>query len=378
MDVMRVGPLPTPAISMLTRSFRADLGVMISASHNPFSDNGIKLFGPNGAKLSDELERMIEEQLDSLSVSQTLYLGQMTRMEDAVGRYIEFVKSSLPRHLSLEGMRVVVDCAHGAAYRVAPLVLQELGATVIPINVTPDGYNINKDCGTMHPEIMCAKVKETQAHVGIALDGDADRVIFSDEKGQVIDGDQLIAFLAKTWDEKNLLNKKAVVGTVMSNLGLEQYLENQGLTLMRAQVGDRYITEKMREENCILGGEPSGHIILSEHATGGDGLLTALQILAVLSQKQKPASEILNLFKPCPQVTKNVALPAACLERQPIKSFLQEAQARLGKRERLLIRPSGTEPLIRVMVEGEDEARVQELSDQISQTLISLAEQEVA
>ncbi len=372
MDVIFVGPLPTPAIAMLTRSFRADLGVMISASHNPFSDNGIKLFDPNGCKLSDAVEQNIEKQLESeASPVQPLHLGQMKRVEDAVGRYVEFIKATLPRHLSLEGLRVVVDCANGSAYKVGPLVLKELGATVIPLGFSPNGRNINKGCGTMHPQAMCAKVKEVKAHIGIAFDGDADRVSFADESGNLIEGDQIIALLASDWKERGLLKKNAIVGSLMSNLGLEKYLESQEIALFRAPVGDRYITEKMREEGCNIGGEPSGHIVLSDYATGGDGLLTALQVLSILISKQKPASQLMNLFTPFPQVLKNVAVSPACLTSPEVREAIETAKKKLEKNGRMIIRPSGTEPFVRVMAEGEDEAHLQAIVEEISNILLA-------
>lgn len=379
MDVALVGPLPTPAVAMVTRSLRADLGVMISASHNPFSDNGIKLFDPEGCKLSDKVERDIEAKLESLpSLVQPLFLGRMTRIDDAVGRYVEFVKASIPRDIHFEGLRIVVDCAHGAAYKVAPLVLKELGATVIPLFVAPDGLNINEDCGTIHPQSMCDKVKEVGAHVGVAFDGDADRVVFADETGCLIDGDQIMALLATDWDERDLLKKKGLVGTLMSNLGLEQYLESRGLSLVRAAVGDRYVAEKMRTEGYNMGGEQSGHIILSDYATAGDGLLTALQVLAILTLKQKPASQVMTLFTPVPQILKNIKLAPSLLKIPEIQKTIEKSHKRLGKRGRLVVRASGTESLIRIMAEGEDEKLTHEIVDQIVETLHSYSQQAVA
>ncbi|MBI2708003.1 MAG: phosphoglucosamine mutase [Proteobacteria bacterium] len=379
MDVALVGPLPTPAVAMVTRSLRADLGVMISASHNPFSDNGIKLFDPEGCKLSDKVERDIEAKLESLpSLVQPLFLGRMTRIDDAVGRYVEFVKASIPRDIHFEGLRIVVDCAHGAAYKVAPLVLKELGATVIPLSVEPNGLNINEDCGTIHPQSMCDKVKEVGAHVGVAFDGDADRVVFADETGCLIDGDQIMALLATDWDERDLLKKKGLVGTLMSNLGLEQYLESRGLSLVRAAVGDRYVAEKMRTEGYNMGGEQSGHIILSDYATAGDGLLTALQVLAILTLKQKPASQVMTLFTPVPQILKNIKLAPSLLKIPEIQKTIEKSHKRLGKRGRLVVRASGTESLIRIMAEGEDEKLTHEIVDQIVETLHSYSQQAVA
>jgi phosphoglucosamine mutase len=379
MDVALVGPLPTPAVAMLTRSLRADLGVMISASHNPFADNGIKLFDPDGFKLSDEVEKTIESRLeDPLSLVQPLYLGQMVHLQDAVGRYVEFVKASIPRHTHFEGLRIVVDCAHGAAYKVAPLVLKELGATVIPICVAPNGKNINESCGAAHPQMMCEKVKETGAHVGVAFDGDADRAVFSDETGQLINGDQIMALIATDRHERGLLRGKAVVATLMSNLGLERYLEGLGLSLMRTPVGDRYVAEKMRDEGCNVGGEQSGHIILSDYATAGDGLLTALQVLTILTQKQKPASELMKLFTPLPQILKNIKFTPSLLQQPEVTEIFEKAKKRLGEKGRLIIRPSGTEPLLRIMAEGEDEALTREIVDHITETLTSFYEQAVA
>lgn len=379
MDVAFVGPLPTPAVAMLTRSMRADLGVMISASHNPFADNGVKLFDPDGLKLSDKIEKNIEAQLDlPPSLVQPLYLGQMVRIDDAIGRYIEFIKSSLPRHTSFEGMKIVVDCSHGAAYKVAPLILKELGVTVIPLGISPNGKNINKGCGSMHPQAMCKKVRETEADLGIAFDGDADRVVFCDEQGALVEGDSILALLATDWSQRNLLKRKALVGSIMSNLGLEVYLNTLGISLLRAPVGDRYITEKMREEGCNVGGEPSGHIILSDYATGGDGLLTALQILLILARYQQPASTLMHLYTPFPQVLKNVTLPSSCLEKPAIKTLIEDTHKSLNSTERLIIRPSGTEPCIRLMAEGKDKARLQNLVDSLSESLITLAAQNVA
>lgn len=379
MDVALVGPLPTPAIAMLTRSLRADLGVMISASHNPYADNGIKLFDPDGFKLNDVVEKNIEDQLDALpSIIQPLYVGQMTRIDDAVGRYVEFVKSSIPRHVRFDGMRIVVDCAHGAAYKVAPLIFKELGATVIPLCITPNGTNINEECGTTYPQAMCQKVKEVGAHLGIAFDGDADRVVFSDEDGQLIDGDQIMALLATDWNERGLLKTKAIVGSLMSNLGLEQYLNSFDISLIRAPVGDRYVTEKMREEGCNVGGEPSGHIVLSDYATGGDGLLTALQILAILTLRQQPASHVMKVFTPFPQILKNIRLAPSCLKNPQVKQLIENAKKKLGEKGRLVVRPSGTEPLLRLMAEGEDETRVIEIIDHIAETLIIFSKETAA
>ena len=379
MDVALVGPLPTPAIAMLTRSLRADLGVMISASHNPFADNGIKLFAPDGFKLSDEVERAIESRLESsLPLVQPLYLGRMTHLNDAVGRYVEFVKSSISRHIHFEGLRVVVDCATGSAYKVAPLILKELGATVIPLSISPNGKNINDGCGATYPELMCKKVKEVGAHVGIAFDGDADRVVFADETGELIDGDQIMALIATDWHERNILKGRGIVATLMSNFGLERYLETRGLSLIRTSVGDRYVAEKMRDEGCNVGGEQSGHIILSDYATAGDGLLTALQVLTVLTLKQKPASEVMRLFTPFPQILKNIKITPSILKVPEIEKIIEKARKKLGKKGRLIVRSSGTEPLIRIMAEGENKTLTMEIVEYIAEVLISFSEKAVA
>lgn len=379
MSVATVGPLPTPAVAMLTRSMRADLGVMISASHNQFADNGIKLFDPDGFKLSDQVEAEIEARLESsLFLVSPSQLGQMVHLDDAIGRYIEFVKNSLPRHARFEGLRVVVDCANGAAYKVAPLILRELGATVIPLATTPNGLNINDGCGATAPQLMCEKVKEENAHVGIAFDGDADRVIFADECGGLIDGDQVMALIASDWHERGLLKGNGLVATHMSNLGLQRYLEKLGISLVRASIGDRYVAEKMRDEGYNLGGESSGHVIFSDYATSGDGLLTALQVLTVLMRKKKPASQVLKLFKPLPQILKNVKLSPDLLQLPEVNEAIEKGCKRLNNKGRLLIRPSGTEPLIRIMAEGEDEKIAKEVVELISKTLTELSQRDVA
>jgi phosphoglucosamine mutase len=368
MDVVLLGPVPTPAVGMLTRSLRADLGVMISASHNPFQDNGIKLFGPDGYKLSDEVERAIEERLNGDGAGDLApagELGRARRLDDALGRCIEFAKSAFPRRLRLEGLKIVVDCAHGAAYKVAPAVLYELGAEVLPMGVSPDGFNINRDCGATAPAAMQASVVEHGADLGIALDGDADRVILSDEQGNVIDGDQVMALIAEDWLESGRLAKPGVVATVMSNLGLEHYLKALGLGLERTPVGDRYVLEHMRRHGFNIGGEQSGHIILGDYGTTGDGLVAALQVLAVLVSGNKVASEALRVFTPFPQLLRNVRCPAAALDRGEVRSTIAAAEAELGDAGRLVIRPSGTEPVVRVMAEGEDLARVTEVVDSI-------------
>ena len=365
MDVMLLGPMPTPGVAMLTRSMRADLGVMISASHNSYEDNGIKLFGPDGFKLSDEIEAAIERRMENGGSVQGLapsaQLGRARRIDDAPGRYIEVVKSSFPKGLSLEGLKIVVDCANGAAYKVAPTVLWELGAEVIAIANEPDGTNINRDCGAVHTAHLQREILAHGAHIGIALDGDADRVIVADEKGQAIDGDQVMALIARQWRDAGRLKGDAVVATVMSNLGLERFLAGLGMKLKRTPVGDRYVVEEMRRTGHNLGGEQSGHIILSDYATTGDGLIAALQTLAVLVQSGKPASVALRLFQPLPQLLKNVRYQAgakAPLEAAAVKSAIATGEAELNGKGRLLIRKSGTEPLIRVMAEGEDEKLV--------------------
>ncbi len=362
MDVFELGPMPTPAVAMLTRSLRADLGVMISASHNPFDDNGIKLFDPDGYKMSDETEKRIEELVEqptsSLLVSSDR-IGRATRVESAQERYIEFAKRTLPRNLRLDGLRVVIDCANGAGYKVAPLALWELGAEVIKIGVEPNGLNINAGCGSTAPEALCAKVREVRADIGIALDGDADRVIIVDEKGQIVDGDQLMAVIAESWQRRGRLTAGGVVATVMSNLGLERYLKNRGLSLARTPVGDRYVVEYMRKHGYNVGGEQSGHIVLSDFATTGDGVISALQIMAVVVASGKPVSEVCACFDPVPQVLQNVRYAGGQpLEKEAVKTVIDLARKRLGNSGRLVIRPSGTEPVIRVMAEGDDEQLV--------------------
>jgi phosphoglucosamine mutase len=358
MEVFLFGPLPTPAVAMLTRSLRADLGVMISASHNMYQDNGIKLFGPDGYKLSDEVEAEIERQIANGmtgALAKPNQIGRAKRIDDAQARYIEFVKASFPRQLRLDGLRIVVDCAHGAAYKVAPAVLWELGAEVIALGVEPNGCNINLECGSTAPAALRAKVRETRADLGIALDGDADRVLLVDERGQVIDGDQVIALIAQAWARQGRLAKKGAVATVMSNLGLERFLNGLGLSLERTAVGDRYVVEHMRRHGFNLGGEASGHIVLSDYSTTGDGLLAALQVLAVIAETGRQASEVCHLFEPVPQLLENVRFRnGLSLEDAPIKSAIEGGRARLADRGRLVIRKSGTEPLIRVMAEGDD------------------------
>jgi phosphoglucosamine mutase len=374
MDVTLLGPLPTPAVAMLTRSLRADLGVMISASHNPYDDNGIKLFGPDGNKLSDATESRIEQFMgENLTqhLAEGASLGRAARLDDARGRYIEFVKNSFPRGLRLDGLKIVIDCAHGAAYRVAPAVLWELGAEVIALGVTPDGVNINKDCGAVHPEGMMAAVLSSKADIGIALDGDADRLIICDEKGLRVDGDQIMGCIAQSWQAAYKLQGNALVATVMSNLGLERFLTDKKIHMHRTPVGDRYVVEKMLEAGCNLGGEQSGHIVMSDFATTGDGLMAALQVLAVMVQKQRKASELLRVFTPVPQKLSNVRVASnAVLELAQIKSAIEAAEKKLaGAKGRLLVRKSGTEPLIRVMAEGDDEALINEVVQSLCDTI---------
>ncbi|MCK8784303.1 phosphoglucosamine mutase [Roseomonas sp. NAR14] len=373
MDVVLVGPLPTPAIALLTRSLRADLGVMVSASHNPYEDNGIKLFGPDGLKLSDAQEAAIESLMDG-PLEGTLVaparLGRASRLEDAPGRYIEAAKASFPKRLSLEGLRIVVDCAHGAAYRVAPTVLWELGAEVVPIGVAPDGFNINKGCGSTAPAQLAELVRERRADLGIALDGDADRLVLVDEAGAIVDGDQILATIAASWQAKEQLRGGAVVATVMSNLGLERHLRDRGLGLLRTQVGDRYVGERMREAGCNLGGEQSGHVIMSDFATTGDGLIAALQVLAVLVEEQRPASAVCRRFTPLPQRLVNVRYAGASPLQDPaVEAEITAAEQRLGTRGRVLIRASGTEPVIRVMVEAEDESLVSRMAAELADAI---------
>jgi phosphoglucosamine mutase len=377
MDVTLVGPLPTPAIAMLTRSLRADLGVMISASHNPYEDNGIKLFGPDGVKLSDETELAIEVLMgrplgDRLAASASL--GRASRLEDAAGRYIEVAKASFPRGLRLDDLRIVVDCAHGAAYRVAPTVLWELGATVVPVGVSPDGFNINRGCGSTEPAYFCAQVVENNADLGIALDGDADRLVMADENGELIDGDQILALIAQSWAGTGRLSGGGIVATVMSNLGLERYLAAHALAMHRTKVGDRYVAERMREGGMNLGGEQSGHVILSDFATTGDGLLAALQVLAVIVERRQSAGEVCRVFTPLPQRLRNVRFAGPSpIQNKRVRQAIAAAKAQLNGSGRLLIRESGTEPLIRVMAEAEDEALIGRVVDELCEAIAAVA-----
>lgn len=358
MDVVLVGPMPTPAIAILTSSLRADLGVMISASHNPHHDNGIKFFGPDGQKLPDAVELKIEKRMETLTeddLAKPEHLGKAKRLDDALGRYVEYVKATFPKGLRLSGLKIVIDCANGAAYKIAPTVLWELGAEIIPIGIKPDGFNINKDCGATATGSMTKAVLEHKADIGIALDGDADRVIICDEAGTVIDGDQILALIATSWHQKGLLKGNTVVGTIMANLGLEKYLAQHKIALVRTQVGDRYVAEAMREHGSNIGGEPSGHVVLNDYTTTGDGLITALQVLAVLIESKKPASKLCSVFKPVQQLHKNIKLSStAFLDTAAFQELVSKAQADIeALGGRLVVRKSGTEPLLRIMGECE-------------------------
>jgi phosphoglucosamine mutase len=373
MDVTLLGPVPTPAVAMLTRSLRADLGVMISASHNPYADNGVKLFGPDGYKLSDEIEAAIEAGMgEPPALAAAAELGRARRLDDTEGRYIEFVKATFPKGLRLEGLKIVVDCANGAAYKVAPAVLWELGAEVVPIARDPNGFNINEKCGATHPDTMQAAVAAHGAHLGIALDGDADRLIMADEKGRVVDGDQLMALIAGGFARDGRLAGGGLVATIMSNLGLERFVEARGLSLFRTKVGDRYVIERMKADGINVGGEQSGHIILSDYATTGDGLLAALQVLAELVQAQRPMSEVARLFEPYPQLLRNVKFERGAadpLGHATVRSAIASAETALGREGRIVIRPSGTEPVIRVMAEGADPDLVRRSVDGICEAI---------
>ena len=377
MDVFQFGPLPTPAVAILTRSLRADIGVMITASHNLYEDNGIKFFGPDGQKLSDDVEMEIERLMAAgleQGLAPSAKIGRAKRVDDSQARYIEFAKRTFPRNLRLDGMRIVIDCAHGAAYKVAPEVLWELGADIVAMGVTPDGTNINLDCGSTAPQAMCARVRETRADLGIALDGDADRVVMADEKGEIIDGDQILALIAKSWSKSGKIKGAGVVGTVMTNAGLDHYLASLDLKLARARVGDRYVLEEMKKGGFNVGGEQSGHIILSDVSTTGDGLVAGLQMLAVLAQEGKPASEAAHLYNPLPQILENVRFKKGSpLDDARVKSCIEDANAKLGATGRILVRKSGTEPLIRVMAEGEDEKLVRAVVRQIASVIEEVA-----
>ena len=369
MDVFLLGPIPTPAVAMLTRSLRSDIGVMISASHNPYEDNGIKLFGPDGFKLSDEIETQIERLIEadmSRLLAKSESIGRAKRIDGVHDRYIEFAKRTMPRNVSLSGLRVAIDCANGAAYKVAPAALWELGAEVITLGNEPNGHNINLDCGSTHPVALAKKVHEVRADIGIALDGDADRVLIVDEKGAVVDGDQLMAVIAESWSGDSRLSGGGIVATVMSNLGLERFLADHGLQLDRTRVGDRYVVEHMRAKGFNVGGEQSGHIVLSDFATTGDGLVAALQILACVKRMDRPVSEVCRRFEPVPQLLKNVRISGGKpLENKHVQQAIQSAEKELADGGRLVIRPSGTEPLIRVMAEGDDKDMVERIVDKI-------------
>ena len=377
MDVLVLGPMPTPAVAMLTRSMRADLGVMISASHNLYEDNGIKLFGPQGYKLSDDVERQIEALMDSdlgSKLAKPFDLGRARRVDDVRARYVEFAKHTLPRNMSFEGMRIVIDCANGAAYKVAPEALWELGAEVFSLGVEPDGRNINRDVGSTAPEALMRKVRELRADIGIALDGDADRVLIVDEHGRLVDGDQLMAVVAQSWHEDGRLSQPGIVATIMSNLGLERYLQSIGLSLARTPVGDRYVLEHMREHGYNIGGEQSGHLILSDYCTTGDGLVAAMQVLAVVKRQGRPVSEVCHTFDPLPQILKNVRFKGGRpLEKQEVSKAIAAAKQKLGAEGRLVIRPSGTEPVIRVMAEGDDRALIEQVVDDVCEAVAAAA-----
>jgi len=371
MDVFLVGPVPTPAVSMLTKSMRADIGIMISASHNPYHDNGIKIFTRDGHKLSDQLEKEIESLIEGditpfLATSDNL--GRVKRLDDASNRYIEFVKNSFPKDKNLTNLKIVVDCANGASYSIAPKIFWELGAEVIEIGTKPDGFNINEKCGSTHPELLCQTVLEHKADIGIALDGDADRLLIVDEKGQAIAGDKLIALIAEKLHDVGNLKKDTVVITQMSNLALENYLGYIGVSTVRTQVGDRYVLEEMRKSGCNFGGEQSGHIVLSDYSTTGDGLVAALQVLSAICETKKPVSEVLNLFDLFPQVLKNMKFEAGKknpLQENSVQKFIEEKSQSLGNEGRVLVRKSGTENLIRVMVEGKDQKEIEKIADEI-------------
>jgi phosphoglucosamine mutase len=370
MDVRLFGPLPTPGVAMMTRSMRADLGVMISASHNNFADNGIKLFGPDGYKLSDEVEQRIEGLMEEglqQGLAGPTELGRVKRVDDAQARYVEIAKGTFPRKLNLNGLRIVIDCANGAAYKVAPLALYELGAEVIEIGVNPTGFNINDECGSTHPQTMAEAVKTYRADIGIALDGDADRLVICDERGVVVDGDQIMAAIAASWQESGKLSGGGLVATVMSNLGLERYITSLGLNLERTKVGDRYVVERMRAGGFNLGGEQSGHVVLRDYSTTGDGLFAALQLLAVMVQTDQPMSKLGRLFEPVPQRLENVRFAGGQpLEAKTVQEAIADAQAKLEGTGRVLVRASGTEPLIRIMAEGDDEKLVAQLVKEIA------------
>ena len=367
MDVLLVGPMPTPAVAFLARAMRADLGVMISASHNPYQDNGLKLFGPDGYKLSDEVELEIESHMDddmSALYADPEKVGRAKRLDDAPGRYIEFVKSTFPKHLRLDGMKIVIDCANGAGYQVGPIILWELGAEVVSIHVSPNGTNINKKCGSTYPESLCEAVLREGAHIGIALDGDADRITIVDEKGAVKDGDQLMAMIADYANRTGTLKGGGIAATLMSNLGLEHFLRARSIALIRTKVGDRYVMEAMKEHGLNIGGEQSGHLILGDYSTTGDALIAGLQILAAIMESGKPTSDAMRMFEPVPQLLKNVKYSGASpLLREDVQSAIATIEATLGKEGRIVVRPSGTEPLIRIMIEGEKLEQIEAMAE---------------
>ena len=373
MDVVLVGPMPTPAVAMLVKSMRADLGVMISASHNLYHDNGIKLFGPDGYKLSDAVEKAIEKTVADnkfKNLAKPEKLGRAKRLDDAQGRYIEFAKSTFPKTLTLEDLRIVVDCANGAAYQVAPTILRELGAEVIAIGIEPNGFNINDGCGSTAPKRLCDAVVKHKADIGIALDGDADRVVICDEKGDILDGDQLMAMIATHCQSAGTLRGGGIVATDMSNMGLERYLAKRKLKLDRTKVGDRYVVERMREGGFNIGGEQSGHIILSDHSTTGDGIVAALQVLAYMREEKKPLSKCGKLFTPLPQILRNVPYKGASpLKKREVQKAIESAKASLGSKGRVFIRESGTEPLIRVMAEGENHKQIEQVTETLARML---------
>ena len=377
MDCILVGPMPTPAVAMLTRSLRADLGVMVSASHNPHFDNGIKLFGPDGYKLSDQVEAAIEARMDNGlhdDLADPKDLGRAVRLDDAQGRYIEFAKNTFPAGLNLSGLKVVIDCAHGAAYKVAPTVLWELGADLVRVGVDPDGFNINESCGSTSTDCLREQVVMHGADLGVALDGDADRVILCDETGTIIDGDQLMALVTDSWHQRGTLRGGGLVATVMSNLGLERFVAERGLLLARTKVGDRYVVEHMRKHGYNVGGEQSGHIVLNDFTTTGDGLVAALQILSVIQERGDPASEVCRLFEPLPQLLKNVRYSVADpLDDSQVKQAIRDGEGLLGNTGRLVIRKSGTEPVVRVMAEGEDHALIERIVNDICATVEAAA-----
>jgi len=376
MDVVQFGPIPTPAVAMLAASMRADLGVMISASHNPYFDNGIKLFGPDGYKLSDTDEMKIEALIENgdIPLAESAHIGRARRVEDGRGRYIHFVKSTFPHHLRLDGLKIALDCANGAAYNTAPTTFWELGAELVTVGVTPNGTNINEGCGSTAPLLLQETVVASGADIGIALDGDADRLIVVDEAGEIVDGDQIMALIGTSWARQGTLRGGGVVATVMSNLGLERMLNEQGIDLVRTKVGDRYVLETMRAGGYNVGGEQSGHMILSDYATTGDGTIAALQVLAAIVESGKPASDVLRQFEPVPQLLRNVRFSGgAPLEVESVKTVIADAERELDGAGRLVIRPSGTEPVIRVMAEGDDDETVRRVVERICDAVANVA-----